>query len=142
MSGDTAYVPTPKGHAAVLTQRILDLLAETCDECPHHEPAVDEATAARIAALLFTAHIAAVGDPSVTEARRELTDAERRVLDAIRAQIKQRGYAPTVRELGAATGLSSSSSVVDTLRRLADKGAIRRDPNTPRAITILEAGDG
>jgi repressor LexA len=66
-----------------------------------------------------------------------LTPVQARVLAAVRSYITDRGYAPTVREICAATGLSSKSGVVYQLSRLAEKGYIRRDPETPRAIVIL-----
>lgn len=67
-----------------------------------------------------------------------LTDAQRRVLDAITRHIQSYGYPPTVREIGKAAGFESHSTVTHHLRSLVDKGLIRRDPNRPRAIQILE----
>lgn len=52
-----------------------------------------------------------------------------------------KGYPPSVREIGEAVGLASSSTVHGHLARLENKGLIRRDPTKPRAIEILEAGD-
>jgi repressor LexA len=60
------------------------------------------------------------------------------VLAAVRDSIDQRGYPPTVRELAATVGLSSYSTVAMHLARLEANGWIRRDPGSPRAITVLD----
>lgn len=60
------------------------------------------------------------------------------ILDFIKAEVKQKGYPPSVREIGAAVGLASSSTVHGHLGRLESKGYIRRDPTKPRAIEILD----
>lgn len=67
----------------------------------------------------------------------ELTERQQQVLDFIKEQVKEKGYPPSVREIGAAVGLRSSSTVHGHLRRLERKGYIRRDPTKPRAIEIL-----
>jgi repressor LexA len=66
-----------------------------------------------------------------------LTPRQRRVLDVIRDSVEQRGYPPSMREIGESVGLTSSSSVSHQLRSLQSKGFIRRDPNRPRALEIL-----
>jgi repressor LexA len=66
-----------------------------------------------------------------------LTPRQRRVLDVIREAVEQRGYPPSMREIGESVGLTSSSSVSHQLRSLQNKGFIRRDPNRPRALEIL-----
>jgi repressor LexA len=66
-----------------------------------------------------------------------LTPRQRRVLDVIRTAVEQRGYPPSMREIGESVGLTSSSSVSHQLRSLQNKGFIRRDPNRPRALEIL-----
>lgn len=63
---------------------------------------------------------------------------EQEILNVIRSNILQRGYPPSVREIGQQVGLSSSSTVHTYLKRLEDKGFIRRDPTKPRAIEILD----
>jgi len=68
---------------------------------------------------------------------RGLTERQRQVLEFIRARIRERGYPPSVREIGAALGLRSSSTVHGHLSRLEEKGYIRRDPTKPRAIELL-----
>ncbi len=66
----------------------------------------------------------------------KLTPRQREILDYIRKEIRERGYPPSVREIGEATGLSSSSTVHGHLARLEEKGFLRRDPDKPRAIEI------
>ncbi|MBT2700367.1 transcriptional repressor LexA [Neobacillus sp. C211] len=61
------------------------------------------------------------------------------ILDFIKSEVKSKGYPPSVREIGEAVGLASSSTVHGHLARLESKGLIRRDPTKPRAIEILEA---
>lgn len=60
------------------------------------------------------------------------------IMDFIKSEVKQKGYPPSVREIGAAVGLASSSTVHGHLARLESKGYIRRDPTKPRAIEILD----
>lgn len=60
------------------------------------------------------------------------------ILNFIKTEVKQKGYPPSVREIGAAVGLASSSTVHGHLARLENKGYIRRDPTKPRAIEILD----
>lgn len=72
-----------------------------------------------------------------------LTPRQRQVLEFIDAQVRARGYPPSVREIGEAVGLSSSSTVHAHLAALQDKGYLRRDPTKPRAIEItLEPDSG
>lgn len=68
--------------------------------------------------------------------RPPLTPRQTAILDAIRASVRDRGHAPTLREVGAAVGLHSSSSVAHQLRQLQSAGAIRLNPGTPRGIVI------
>ena len=56
----------------------------------------------------------------------------------IKDEVRKKGYPPSVREIGEAVGLASSSTVHGHLARLESKGLIRRDPTKPRAIEILE----
>ena len=67
-----------------------------------------------------------------------ISDRQRRILAFIRQEVADRGYPPSVREIGAAVGLQSSSTVHGHLRRLEELGYIRRDPSKPRAIEILD----
>jgi repressor LexA len=59
------------------------------------------------------------------------------IFDYIRESVRERGYPPSVREIGETVGLRSSSTVHGHLRRLEEKGYIRRDPTKPRAIEVL-----
>ena len=70
--------------------------------------------------------------------RSELTDRQREILDLIRTTVAQRGYPPSVREIGDAVGLSSPSTVHSHLSSLAEAGFIRRDPSKPRAIEVVD----
>jgi len=67
-----------------------------------------------------------------------LTDRQRQVLDYIRSTVEQRGYPPSVREIGDAVGLSSPSSVHAQLNSLVEAGMIRKDPSKPRAIVVVD----
>lgn len=60
------------------------------------------------------------------------------ILSFIKSEVKKKGYPPSVREIGEAVGLASSSTVHGHLARLESKGFIRRDPTKPRAIEILD----
>jgi repressor LexA len=66
-----------------------------------------------------------------------LTPRQRRVLAVIKDSVSERGYPPSMREIGVAVGLTSSSSVAHQLRVLEAKGFLRRDPNRPRALEVL-----
>jgi repressor LexA len=66
----------------------------------------------------------------------DMTARQRRILDYIRGTVRDRGYPPTVREIGEAVGLSSSSSVHAQLGNLERRGLLRRDPTKPRAMEI------
>jgi len=66
-----------------------------------------------------------------------LTPRQRRVLEIIRESIEQKGYPPSMREIGAAVGLASVSSVAHQLKVLERNGFVRRDPNRPRAIEVF-----
>lgn len=70
-----------------------------------------------------------------------LTPRQRRVLEVIKETVEARGYPPSIREMGDAVGLASSSSVAHQLKVLEAKGFLRRDPNRPRALEVLLPGD-
>ena len=74
--------------------------------------------------------------------RSDLTARQRQILDLIRSTVAQRGYPPSVREIGDAVGLSSPSTVHSHLSSLAEAGFIRRDPTKPRAIEVVDDDDG
>ncbi|WP_249124664.1 transcriptional repressor LexA [Saccharopolyspora erythraea] len=75
--------------------------------------------------------------PNGTE---ELSERQLKVLDAIRDWMRDHGYPPSVREIGDAVGLTSTSSVAYQLRVLERKGYLRRDPHRPRTVGVLVAG--
>jgi len=79
-------------------------------------------------------HVAEIpdGPPDATG----LTPRQRRVLEVIRDSVARRGYPPSMREIGEAVGLTSSSSVSHQLASLERKGFLRRDPHRPRAIEV------
>lgn len=66
----------------------------------------------------------------------ELTGKRREILEFIAAQLRDRGYPPSVREIGEAVGLTSSSTVHTHLTTLQKQGFLRRDPTKPRAIEV------
>ncbi|PWJ52942.1 repressor LexA [Quadrisphaera granulorum] len=77
------------------------------------------------------------GSPTRTD---DLTSRQRAVLDTIRDSVAKRGYPPSMREIGKVVGLHSPSSVAHQLVSLERKGYLRRDPNRPRAIEVVEVG--
>jgi repressor LexA len=66
-----------------------------------------------------------------------LTPRQQRVLATIKDAIEKRGYPPSMREIGEAVGLTSSSSVAHQLKVLEEKGFLKRDPNRPRALEVF-----
>ena len=68
----------------------------------------------------------------------ELTDRQRRILEVIQDAVSLRGYPPSIREIGDAVGLNSTSSVAYQLKELEKKGALRRDPHKPRAVDVRD----
>lgn len=72
----------------------------------------------------------------------DLTSRQITILNFIKKELQKRGYPPSVREIGQAVGLSSSSTVHGHLAQLEEKGYIKRDPTKPRAIEILDGNSG
>src|SRR4051794_5286786 len=70
-----------------------------------------------------------------------LTSRQRLVLEDIRDSVERRGYPPSMREIGEAVGLTSTSSVAHQLATLQRKGFLRRDANRPRAVEVMVPGD-
>ena len=66
-----------------------------------------------------------------------LTDRHRQILKCIDTAMRERGYPPSVREIGEVVGLSSSSTVHAHLKTLETLGYLRRDPSKPRAIEVF-----
>ncbi|MFZ5943577.1 MAG: transcriptional repressor LexA [Bacillota bacterium] len=70
-----------------------------------------------------------------------LSERQLEILNFIKSELRTKGYPPSVREIGDAVGLSSSSTVHGHLAQLEKKGFIRRDPTKPRAIEIKGSDD-
>lgn len=74
---------------------------------------------------------------SGTRRRRSLSDKQLAILDVIQRSVANRGYPPSMREIGDAVGLASLSSVTHQLNQLELSGYLRRDPNRTRALEVL-----
>lgn len=81
------------------------------------------------------------GAESYSDVLDGLTPRQRLVLQEITRTVHDRGYPPTIREIGEAVGLTSPSSVAHVLKMLERKGLIRRDPNRPRAVEVRLPAD-
>ena len=68
----------------------------------------------------------------------ELTERQTRILNYIRDVSKSRNYPPSVREIGEAVGLSSSSTVHNHLNQLERRGLIKRDPSKSRTVQLVQ----
>ncbi|SDL77474.1 repressor LexA [Corynebacterium mycetoides] len=79
-------------------------------------------------------------DPSTLDMS-VLSDRQRRILEVIQDAVVLRGYPPSIREIGDAAGLQSTSSVAYQLKELEKKGFLRRDPNKPRAVDLRHLPD-
>ena len=66
----------------------------------------------------------------------ELTDRQAQIMGVIESHTRERGYPPSVREIGAAVGLTSPSTVHSHLAKLEELGYLRRDPTKPRALEV------
>ena len=67
----------------------------------------------------------------------DLTTRQREIMEFILSELQKKGYPPSVREIGEAVGLSSSSTVHAHLEKLEELGYLRRDPTKPRALEVL-----
>jgi repressor LexA len=70
----------------------------------------------------------------------DITSRQQRILAFIAETVRDRGYPPTVREIGEAVGLTSSSSVHAQLANLEKMGLLHKDPTKPRAMTLATDG--
>ena len=68
----------------------------------------------------------------------DLTKRQQEIFDFIKSYSAKHGYPPTVRDIGKAVGLASSSTVHAHLANLEKAGLLRRDPSKPRAIELLD----
>jgi len=73
-------------------------------------------------------------------ARNEISARQRQILELILRTVQERGYPPSVREIGEAVGLNSPSTVHSHLSALVKGGYLRRDPSKPRAIEVTDPG--
>ncbi len=65
-----------------------------------------------------------------------LTSRQRRILEVIKDAVERHGYPPSIREIGEAVGLTSTSSVAYQLKVLQEKGFLRKDQRRPRALDV------
>ena len=70
-----------------------------------------------------------------------LTPRQQAILRVIQQATAERGYPPSVREIGQGVGLTSPSSVAHQLRTLEELGYLRKDPNRPRALVVSRPGE-
>jgi repressor LexA len=70
----------------------------------------------------------------------DISARQREILDLILSTVQERGYPPSVREIGEAVGLNSPSTVHSHLSSLVKAGYLRRDPSKPRAIEVTAPG--
>lgn len=73
---------------------------------------------------------------------RGVTERQRAVLDVIRGTVAERGFPPTLREIGARLGIRSTNGIADHLKALERKGLIVRDPMVSRGLRVLGEGEG
>ena len=67
-----------------------------------------------------------------------INNRQKQILKHIKDTLRSKGYPPSVREIGEAVGLSSSSTVHGHLAKFEELGFIKRDPTKPRAIDVLD----
>lgn len=76
--------------------------------------------------------------PGVPTSKNRLSRRQEQILFFIRESVESRGFPPSIREIGEAVGLSSSSTVHSHLRSLETKGFLKRNPSKPRSIELLD----
>lgn len=74
----------------------------------------------------------------VPPSKNRLSRRQEQILFFIRESVESRGFPPSIREIGEAVGLSSSSTVHAHLRSLEAKGYLKRNPSKPRSIELLD----
>ncbi|WP_432277598.1 transcriptional repressor LexA [Kitasatospora brasiliensis] len=99
------------------------------DQAIEHSPAMDDTHPSPARAMPGR-------PPGIRTDEAGLTERQRRVIEVIRDSVQRRGYPPSMREIGQAVGLSSTSSVAHQLMALERKGFLRRDPHRPRAYEV------
>ena len=78
----------------------------------------------------------------MSKAKEKARAREQRILQFMRDEVKRKGYAPTVREIGTALNIKSTSTVHKDIASLVAQGYIRKDPAKPRALVLTEKGGG
>jgi repressor LexA len=90
----------------------------------------------------FLASLLTLESPTMTELATPempaLTERQKQIYDFIKDRIVNRGYGPTVREIGEKTGIRSPNGVICHLNALVKKGVITREPNMSRAIQLTD----
>lgn len=76
--------------------------------------------------------------PGIPASKIRLSRRQEQILFFIRESVESRGFPPSIREIGEAVGLSSSSTVHSHLRSLETKGYLKRNPSKPRSIELLD----
>ncbi|MDH6709992.1 repressor LexA [Kitasatospora sp. MAA19] len=112
-----------------LSGQALSSTSRVPDQPIEHSPALDDAHPAPARAMPGR-------PPGIRTDEAGLTERQRRVIEVIRDSVQRRGYPPSMREIGQAVGLSSTSSVAHQLMALERKGFLRRDPHRPRAYEV------
>jgi repressor LexA len=72
----------------------------------------------------------------------ELSERQRRILEFLAEYIEENGYPPSIREIGAAVGITSTSVVSYNLRRMEESGYISREPEVSRGLKLSSATHG
>lgn len=70
-----------------------------------------------------------------------LKEREQRILDYMKEEIKTKGYPPTVREIGAALGIKSTSTTHKDIESLVRQGYLVKDPSKPRALMVVDPAE-
>ena len=78
----------------------------------------------------------------MTEQRAALTKKQQAIYNFIRKHIEEKGFPPAIRDICTEFGISSPNGVMCHLKALAKKGAITREFNASRGITVTDMGDG
>ncbi|MFE4517352.1 transcriptional repressor LexA [Kitasatospora sp. NPDC056651] len=112
-----------------LSGAALSGAARVPDQPIEHSPAMDDTHPSPARAMPGR-------PPGIRTDEAGLTERQRRVIEVIRDSVQRRGYPPSMREIGQAVGLSSTSSVAHQLMALERKGFLRRDPHRPRAYEV------
>ena len=70
-----------------------------------------------------------------------LKEREQRILDYMKGEIRTKGYPPTVREICAALGIKSTSTVHKDIENLVRQGYLVKDPSKPRALMVVDPAE-